>query len=86
MNDRDFAQSQTRVVDQIVSGEDGLLIEDPYDLDSFGRAVRRLPDDPPYAASLGTNARRRAQAEFLGDRHLEQYAQLFAQLDDANTS
>src|SRR6266536_2799927 len=74
------------IVDQIVSGKHGLLIDNPHDLDSFGRAVRRLLDDPPYAASLGANARRRAQAEFLGDRHLEQYAQLFAQLDAISKS
>jgi trehalose synthase len=74
------------IVDQIVSGEDGLLIDDPHDLAAFGQAVRRLLDDPAYAASLGANARRRAQAEFLGDRHLERYAQLFAQLDAINNT
>jgi len=71
------------IVEQIVSGEDGLLIDDPRDLDEFGQAVRRLLDDLPYAARLGANARTRAQAEFLGDRHLEQWAQLFAQLDQS---
>ena len=45
--------------------------------------MRRLLDDPPYAELLGENARQRATAEFLGDRHLEQYAQLFEQLDRA---
>jgi trehalose synthase len=73
------------ILDQIVPGEDGLLLEDPRDLDAFGQAVRRLLDEPPYAAQLGKNARSRAQAEFLGDRHLEQWAQLFAQLE-ANKS
>jgi hypothetical protein len=38
-------------------------------------------DDPNYAGELGANARQRAVAEFLGDRHLEQWAQLFAQLE-----
>jgi trehalose synthase len=33
------------------------------------------------STQLGKNARARAQAEFLGDRHLEQWAQLFAQLE-----
>jgi trehalose synthase len=74
------------IVDQITSGADGLLVDDPRDLDGFGRAVRRLLDDPPYAAQLGDNARTRAQAEFLGDRHLEQWAQLFTQLDEARSS
>jgi trehalose synthase len=69
------------IVDQIVSGEHGLLVDDPRDPVEFGQAVRRLLDDPPYAELLGENARQRATAEFLGDRHLEQYAQLVAQLD-----
>jgi trehalose synthase len=69
------------IVDQIVSGKDGLLLQDPRDLDAFGEAVRHLLDEPPLATQLGKNARARAQAEFLGDRHLEQWAQLFAQLE-----
>jgi trehalose synthase len=71
------------IVEQIVSGEHGLLIDDPRAPAEFGHAVRRLLDDPSYAEQLGANARRRAVAEFLGDRHLAQYAQLFAQLDRA---
>jgi trehalose synthase len=71
------------IVDQIVPGEHGLLVDDPRDPAEFGQAVRRLLDDPPYAELLGENARQRATAEFLGDRHLEQYAQLFEQLDRA---
>jgi trehalose synthase len=70
------------IVDQIISGEDGLLIQDPHDLAGFGREVRRLLDDPAYAQQLGANARKRAQEEFLGDRHLEQWAQLFTRLEE----
>lgn len=66
--------------DQIVHGEHGLLVEDPHDLAAFGAAVQRLLQDPALAARLGTCARERAMAEFLGDRHLEQYGQLFAEL------
>ena len=32
------------------------------------------------AARLGASARTRAAAEYLGDRHLEQYGQVFARL------
>jgi trehalose synthase len=71
------------IVDQIVSGEHGLLVDDPRDPVEFGTAMRRLLDDRPYAERLGASARRRATEEFLGDRHLAQYAQLFAQLDEA---
>jgi trehalose synthase len=66
--------------DQITSGEHGLLVEDPRDLRSFGGAVERVLGEPEEAARLGANARARALAEFLGDRHLEQYAELFARL------
>ena len=69
------------IVDQIVSGEHGLLVDDPRDQAAFGKAVRRLLDDPGYADGLGANARTRATAEFLGDRHLAQYAELFERLD-----
>jgi trehalose synthase len=70
------------ICDQITHEEHGLLIEDPHDLRTFGAAVERLLGDPQHAARLGTNARARASAEFLGDRHLEQYGYLFASLAD----
>lgn len=68
------------IADQIVDGEHGLLLEDPRDLAAFGRAVERLLRDPALAERLGRAARRRAGDEFLGDRHLGQYAELFARL------
>ncbi|MCL2769738.1 MAG: glycosyltransferase [Solirubrobacterales bacterium] len=68
------------ICDQLDHGEHGLLIEDPRDLRAFGRAVEELLRDPEEAARLGENARARAGAEFLGDRHLEQYGRLFAGL------
>jgi trehalose synthase len=66
--------------DQLTDGEHGLLIDDPCDLAAFGAAVARLLRDPGHAARLGAQARERAGAEFLGDRHLEQYGVLFAGL------
>jgi trehalose synthase len=69
------------ISDQIGSGEHGLLIDDPHDLGSFGEALNRLLDDGAYAKHLAENGRERALNEFLGDRHLEQYANLFAQLE-----
>jgi trehalose synthase len=66
--------------DQIRDGRDGLLVEDPHDLACFGVAVQSLLEDPDRAGGLGAAAHARARAEFLGDRHLEQYAGLFASL------
>jgi trehalose synthase len=68
------------ICDQIVDGEHGLLIDDPGDLAAFGAAVDRLLRDPHEAERLGRNARRRAIEEFLGDRHLAQYARVFEKL------
>jgi trehalose synthase len=73
------------IVEQIVDGEHGLLLEDPTDLAAFGSSVRRLLEDRPFAESLGANAHRRANEEFLGDRHLEQWGKLFAELERARS-
>jgi trehalose synthase len=68
------------IQDQIVHGETGFLIEDPRDLDEFGRAVRKLLDDPALATRLGQAAHERVREEFLGPRHLMQYLDLIAKL------
>ena len=64
------------IQDQIRDGDDGLLIQDPHDLDAFGDAVARLIADPVFAQRLGDGAHRTVRARFLGDRHLAQYATL----------
>ena len=68
------------IVDQIVPGETGWLIEDPNDLTGFAAAVSSLLSDPDEAARMGDHGRRRATELFLGDRHLEQWAQVFTHL------
>jgi trehalose synthase len=69
------------IPDQIVDGETGLLVP-PHDLHAFGQGVQRLLRDPAEAARIGQSARRRAVEEFLGDRHLAQYARLFQTLQE----
>jgi len=68
------------IVDQIEDGVHGLLVDDPADLPAFGAAVESLLRDREEAGRLAENARQRVIDEFLGDRHLEQYAALFEQL------
>jgi len=68
------------IQDQIEHGESGLLLDDPDDLDSFGRLLVELLTDPDRAHALGTAARERVRDQFLGDRHLLQYGDLFARL------
>jgi trehalose synthase len=71
------------IVDQIEHGEHGLLVDDPHDLEAFGSAVEHLLRAPEEARRLAEAARERAVAEFLGDRHLGQYGQLFRRLEGA---
>src|SRR5687767_8292760 len=68
------------IADQIVHEEHGLLVGEPTDLAEFGAAVESLLRDPAKAERLGRNAREHATHEYLGDRHLEQYGRLLAQL------
>jgi trehalose synthase len=64
------------IADQLVDGVSGILIEDPHDLDAFGRSLARLLRAPDERRRLGRNARARAKDRFLPDRHLEDYALL----------
>ena len=68
------------IQDQIVDGVHGLLLDDPRDLDAFADALCRVLDDPELAAKLGAGAHERVYERFLGDRHLEAYADLFRAL------
>jgi trehalose synthase len=67
------------IQDQIIDGEHGLLV-DPHDLTAFGGAVSRLLDNREYAERLGANARARVTTEYLGVRHLVQYAELLRRI------
>ena len=65
------------IQDQIEHGRNGLLIPDPRDLDAFAAAVGRVLDDGQLARRLGEAAHRRVRDQYLGDRHLGQYVELF---------
>ena len=67
------------IPDQIVDGRDGLLV-DPLDLPAVGKAVRRVLENDPLGRELGAHAQERVRTDFLGDRHLTQYVDLFGQL------
>jgi trehalose synthase len=68
------------IVDQIPDDTYGVLLDDPHDLSAFAAAVEHLLRSPADAARIGDNARTRVTEQFLGDRHLEQYGELFRQL------
>jgi trehalose synthase len=67
------------IQDQIVDGENGILVE-PTDLEGFGHAALELLNDPERARRLGEAARETVRERFLGSRTLEQYVQLFEKL------
>ena len=68
------------IQDQIVHGESGLLVEDPRNLESYGKAVLELLNDEPRAFEMGRKARIRVRDGFLGARSLIQYVRLFEEL------
>jgi trehalose synthase len=68
------------LVDQVVDGESGLLIQDPHDLAEFGRAVCRILDDDDLRQRLGEGARQRAVETHLGDTHLGRWGDVVAKL------
>ena len=68
------------IPDQILDGVDGLLLPDPRDLPGFARLLSKLLGDEALAARLGSAAQARVREQFLSDRHLIQYVELFAEL------
>jgi trehalose synthase len=65
------------IQDQIVDGESGLILSDPADLDGCADLIATVLDDDKLAQRLGRAAGRRVRDQYLGDRHLIQYAELF---------
>ncbi|HEY5155804.1 MAG TPA: glycosyltransferase [Acidimicrobiales bacterium] len=68
------------IVDQIIPGETGYLLADPADLATFAGRVATLLADPAEADRMGRNGWQQASERFLGDRHLQQWAQVLTQL------
>jgi trehalose synthase len=61
-------------------------VDDPYDIEEFAGLLSQAVGDEELAQRLGSTAHLRVLEEFLGDRHLEQYVDLFSHLvSDAGT-
>jgi trehalose synthase len=71
------------IQDQIEDGVTGLLLDDPTDLDAFGKLVLKLLDDPERAREIGARAREYVRQHFLANRHAAQYVELFASIIEA---
>ncbi len=68
------------IIEQIDDGVDGCLLEDPADLDGFADILERLLRDDELREKIGTAAREKVRVQFLGIRHLTDYANLIEQL------
>ena len=68
------------IQDQITHARDGLLLDDPYDLGEFATTLRSVLEEEQLAERLGRAAHARVLDEYVGDRHLERYADLFEHL------
>ena len=68
------------IQDQVEHGVSGVLLPDPRDLEAFAGELAQLLAEPALRAELGAAARERVRAQFLGDRHLIQYVELFGDL------
>jgi trehalose synthase len=60
------------IQDQITHGHTGLLVDDPNDLCSFGKAIQALLVDRGRARRLGAEAHRRVCKDYLAPRRLTQ--------------
>jgi trehalose synthase len=68
------------IQDQIDNSHEGVLLDDPHDIEALALAMARLLRDPELAGRLGAAAHERVRTQFLADRHLGQYVELFARL------
>ena len=68
------------IVDQITDMVDGMLLDDPTDVQGLGGALQTLFDNPELCAALGAAGRQTVHDRFLGDRHLEKYVDLLRRL------
>jgi trehalose synthase len=66
--------------DQVEDGVSGVLLADPRDGAALVAALSALLDDADRRREMGRAAHLRVRDHYLADRHLIQYAELFAQL------
>ena len=71
------------IVDQVVDGDSGVLVQDPADLREFGEAVSAILTSPAITARIAQRARQRVADRFLATRSLMQYAHALTTLGPA---
>jgi trehalose synthase len=70
---------------QIDHTRTGILLDDPRDLETLGARVRDLLGQPAEAEAMGRRAQEAVRDNFLGPRHLMQYARLMTGLLDVRS-
>jgi trehalose synthase len=68
------------IQDQITHGQDGILLDDPTDLQALGETLVALLNDPGRCELMGQAAHDTVLQRFLHDRHARRYLRLFASL------
>ena len=68
------------IQDQIEDGRTGVLLDDPEDLEAYGRALVELLADPERAERIGRAARDSVKDRFLGTESLLHYLDLIEPL------
>ncbi len=68
------------IVDQVEDARTGILLPNPADLKAYGQAVSNLLADPDLGRHMGTAAQERVRDNFLNERQLRQYHELFNRL------
>jgi trehalose synthase len=71
------------IVDQVIDGETGRLIDDPNDLEGFGAVLCEILDDAVLRRRLGVGGRARALETHLGDTHLTRWLEVVNAVLDA---
>ena len=69
-----------RTPGQIQDGINGVLVDDPRDLDGFGSTMADLLLDPQRAKRLGDAGQQQVRDRFLPDQHLSRWVELLATL------
>ena len=68
------------ICEQVSDQRTGVLLGDPRDLGGFGDAITDLLSNPDRARALGDAGKEHVRDNFLHDRHLRQYLELFGPL------
>jgi trehalose synthase len=74
------ASKRGGIQDQIAGADLGVLLDDPTDLEAYGRALDGLLADPARAERIGAAARAWVRDNFLGSSHLVRYMDLIDDL------